>query len=82
MLINESEYYKFLILSDLLSAPLSLCHIGIQHNQAVDTLANIHTYGPILKPSIIPFTDQHQEFKKTFFSYNKLTHDKSGQFKR
>ena len=42
-------------------------HIGIEYNEAVDSLANTYANGPILKPSIVPFTDHHQEFKKYFF---------------
>ena len=47
-------------------------HIGIEHNEAVDSLANTYTNGPILKPSIIPFTDYHKEFKKYSFLQTNL----------
>ena len=44
-----------------------LSHIGIEYNQGVDSLANTYANSPIFKPSIIPFRDHHQEFKKYYF---------------
>ena len=55
-------------------------HIGIEYNEAVDSLANTYTNSSMLKPSIIPFRDHHQEFKKYSFFLNTPIHDKSGQF--
>ena len=119
MLISESKYDKFVILSDSLSALLSLksantcmksnyytfeikkmqneitarypeksikftwipSHVGIEYNEAVDSLGNTLPNGPILKPSFIPFTDHHQEFKKYYFLKTNQSMINQGNFK-
>ena len=48
---------------------------------SVDFLANTYTNGPILKPSIIPFTDYPQELKKYSFLKTNLFMINQGNFK-